>query len=89
MTEDVQPPFDFDGKAKELLTVKDKIKEAHGIVLESARGSIPSLVERIAGGPVRGSWWAHKRSREIWKIIQAVRQTEAILVCRPGNGRIT
>jgi hypothetical protein len=29
----------------------------HGILLESARGSAPSLAEVIAGAPVRGSWY--------------------------------
>jgi hypothetical protein len=28
----------------------------HGIVLESARGPVPSLAEAVAGEPIRGSW---------------------------------
>ena len=35
--------------------------ERHGIVLERARGAVPSLVAAIAGEPVRGSWWGIPR----------------------------
>src|SRR3990172_7213942 len=31
----------------------------HGVVLEAAQGPVPSLVEVIAGEPVRSSWWSH------------------------------
>jgi hypothetical protein len=35
-----------------------------GIVLESGRGSAVSLAEAIAGGLIRGSWWAHPKANE-------------------------
>ena len=61
----------------------------HGVVLESARGPVPNLVEGIAGEPIAGSWWGHPLSHTIYSMIHAVRDDPAVLVCRLVNGRIT
>lgn len=61
----------------------------HGVVLESAAGPVPSFAAAVAGGPIRGSWWSHPRSHEIFELTQAVRQREDVLVCRLVDGRIT
>lgn len=61
----------------------------HGIVLEAAAGPAPSLAEAIAGAPIRGSWWAHPRNREIFELTRAVRASRDILVCRLVDGKIT
>ncbi len=61
----------------------------HGVVLESARGPAPSLAEAIAGEPIVGSWWGHPRSHEIFEVTRAVRASEAILVCRLVDSKIT
>jgi hypothetical protein len=61
----------------------------HGVVLESGHGPLPSLAEAIAGAPIRGSWWGHARSRDIFRITRAVRDSKQVLVCRAFSGRIT
>jgi hypothetical protein len=61
----------------------------HGVVLESASGPLPSLAAIVAGGPIRGSWWAHSRSHEIFEITRAIRRHEDVLVCRLVDGKIT
>jgi hypothetical protein len=61
----------------------------HGVVLEAARGPEPSLVEVIAGEPVRGNWWSHPKSREIFAVTRAVRDSDDVLVCRLIRGKIT
>ena len=61
----------------------------HGVVLESAAGPVPSLAVDIAGGPIRGSWWSHPRSHEIFEITQAIRGSQDVLVCRLVNGKVT
>jgi hypothetical protein len=61
----------------------------HGVVLEAARGPIPSLVEAIAGGPVRGSWWSHAKSRQIFAVTRAIRESDDVLVCRLIKGKVT
>lgn len=61
----------------------------HGVVLESARGPEPSLAEKIAGGPIRGSWWGHPKGREIFAVLQKIDESKAILTCLLANGKIT
>jgi hypothetical protein len=61
----------------------------HGVVLESAAGPVPSLAGAIAGAPIRGTWWAHPRSHEIFAATRAVRDCPDVLVCRLVEGRIT
>jgi hypothetical protein len=61
----------------------------HGVVLESATGPVPSLAGAIAGAPIRGSWWAHARSAEIFALTRAVRDSPDVLVCRLVDGKIT
>jgi len=63
--------------------------QQHGIVLEAARGPVPSLVEAIVGEPVRGNWWAHPRGREIFQLTRTVRDADAVLVCRLVDGKVT
>jgi hypothetical protein len=61
----------------------------HGVVLASAKGPVPSLAEAIAGGPIRGSWWAHPKGREIFRALQAVHDSDEVLVCRLVDGKVT
>lgn len=50
---------------------------------------MPSLAEAIVGGPIRGSWWGHARSHEIFVLTRAVRDCPDLLVCRLVGGKIT
>jgi hypothetical protein len=61
----------------------------NGIVLESARGSAPSLAEAIAGRPIRGNWWAHPRANIIFHCSRAVRASPDVITCRLIDGKIT
>jgi hypothetical protein len=61
----------------------------HGVVLESATGPVPSLASAIVGEPIRGSWWTHPRSREVFALTRAVRDAPDVLVCRLVDGKIT
>ena len=61
----------------------------HGVVLEGARGPVPSLAEAVAGGRIRGSWWGHKRGHEIFAITRAIRASPDVLVCRLVRGKVT
>ena len=61
----------------------------HGVVLESAAGPVPSLAAAIAGAAIRGSWWSHPRSHEIFELTQGIRNSDDILVCRLVNGKVT
>jgi hypothetical protein len=61
----------------------------HGIVLQAARGPVPSLAAEIAGQSIRGSWWAHPKSQEIYRTTQAVCRHADVLVCKLVDGKIT
>src|SRR5207344_890648 len=61
----------------------------HGIVLQAARGPVPSLAEEIAGGPIRGSWWGHAKGHEIFRVADAVSESDEVLVCKLVDGKVT
>lgn len=63
--------------------------KAHGVVMESASGLLPSLVRAIVGEDVHGSWWAHPEGKRIFQVTRAVRASPEILVCRLVGGKIT
>jgi hypothetical protein len=60
-----------------------------GIVLQAARGRVPSLAESIAGGPIRGSWWGHPKGHEIFRAAERVIGSGEVLVCRLLDGKVT
>jgi hypothetical protein len=64
------------------------VKE-HGVVLVSARGPVPRLTELIAGEPIAGSWWAHPKGREIFRVLQELSDSHDILACRLVLGHVT
>ena len=72
-------------KSAELL----RFVRAKGVVLESARGPVPNLVEAIVGAPVKGSWWGHARGKEIFNLLNALRDSGEVLVCRLVGNKIT
>lgn len=61
----------------------------HGVVLESAKGAVPRLTEAIVREPIKGSWWGHPKSHQIFAILQAVTESKDILVCRLVGGKVT
>jgi len=61
----------------------------HGVVLQAARGSVPSLAEAVVGEPIRGSWWAHPKARQIYRLCEAICQSPDVLVCKLVEGKIT
>jgi hypothetical protein len=63
--------------------------EAHGVVLVSAKGSAPRLVEAVVGHRIEGSWWSHPEGRRIFAILSAVTESDQVLVCRLLGGKLT
>ncbi len=61
----------------------------HGVVLQAARGPVPSLADAIAGEPIRGSWWGHAKGKIIFQAARAVSESPEILVCKLVGGKVT
>jgi hypothetical protein len=62
----------------------------HGIVLQSAQhATVPSLAAAVAGERIRGSWWAHPKSREIYRALVAVHGSPDVVATRLVDGKIT
>jgi hypothetical protein len=61
----------------------------HGIVLQAARGPAPCLAATIAGGPIRGSWWSHPKGKEIYRVADAISESDDVLVCKLVEGKVT
>ena len=61
----------------------------HGVVLVSAHGDVPRLVDEIAGEPVRGSWWGHSEGRRIFAVLRDVAASPSVLVCRLLDRKLT
>jgi hypothetical protein len=60
-----------------------------GVVLESARGPVPNLAELVAGEPIRGSWWGHPASHEIYAALSQVAGSPDVARTRLINGKVT
>ena len=41
--------------------------DTHGVVLASAKGPAPRLIDAIAGEAIAGNWWIHPRAGEIYR----------------------
>ena len=66
-----------------------EIVRTQGVTLESGAGPETSIAEAVAGAPIRGSWWAHARGKEIFRVTRAIRSSPDVLVCRLVGGKIT
>ena len=63
--------------------------EQQGIVLQSARGPVPSFAEWVAGEKIQGSWWGHRKGQEIFRLSEVVIDSGDVLVCKLVNGKVT
>jgi hypothetical protein len=66
----------------------DFVRE-HGVVLVSAAGPAPRLTDAIAGETVKGSWWGHPQGKRIFTLLEALKASPDILVCRMIEGKLT
>jgi hypothetical protein len=61
----------------------------HGMLLESARGPLPSVAEMVAGEPIRGSWWGHPASHAIFDALNSLAESPDVVRTRLVNGKVT
>jgi hypothetical protein len=61
----------------------------HGVVLASARGPVPSVAEAIAGEPIVGSWWSHKKAQAIFDALSTIDDDDDIRCFKLVDRKIT
>ena len=64
-----------------------KLKE-YGLLLQTDV-NLPNVCALVAGAPVRGSWWGHPRSHEIFRVNCELAEHPDVLVCKLVSGKIT
>lgn len=55
--------------------------ETHGLLLKTDP-KLPSVCALVAGEPVKGSWWAHPRSHEMFRVLTALAAHSDVLVAK-------
>ncbi|HJU21651.1 MAG TPA: hypothetical protein VJ891_04015 [Casimicrobiaceae bacterium] len=63
--------------------------ESQGVVLASAKGPVPRLIEFIAGEGIFGNWWSHPHANQIYNVLAEVCESQQVLVCRLINRKVT
>jgi hypothetical protein len=61
----------------------------YGMLLQSARGPIPNVAELVAGERIRGSWWAHPRSHEIFEVLNVLDSSSDVVRLKLLHGKVT
>lgn len=60
----------------------------HGVVLQSARGPIVNLPELVVRERISGSWWAHPRHDEVFRVLNEAAASDDVIRLRLIRGRI-
>jgi hypothetical protein len=63
--------------------------EAHGVLLESAKGPVPNVAELVVGAPISGSWWSHPDRHAVFAEINALAEHPDVVRTRLLNGKVT
>ena len=66
-----------------------KFVEKHGVVLASAKGPIPNVAEAVAGEPIVGSWWAHKKGKAIFAALCEIDDSPDVRCFKLVDGKVT
>jgi hypothetical protein len=69
----------------------DLLQRLHreGVLLQSAHGPVPNVAELVAGEAIRGSWWGHPKSHEIFRELNKLRRSPEVVATRLINGKVT
>ena len=62
--------------------------ERRGLLLH-ADARLPSVSSIVAGEPVRGSWWGHPKSHEIFAVLEALGDSADATSVKLVNGKLT
>lgn len=62
--------------------------QARGLMLVQD-AHLPSVVAELVGAPIKGSWWSHPRSHEIYSVLDALGEHEDVCVAPLLNAKQT
>jgi hypothetical protein len=62
--------------------------EEHGLLLLTD-AKLPSVVSLAVGAPIKGSWWAHPRGKEIYALLVKFTAHEDVLCVKLVDGKVT
>jgi hypothetical protein len=60
-----------------------------GLVKEAGVISERTLIDAVAGEPVRGSWWGHPKGHAIFRALEALRDDRDVFLCKLLDGKQT
>src|SRR5262245_18467463 len=66
-----------------------ELVEAHGMVLQAARGPIPNLPSLVVGEEIAGSWWSHPAHDEIFRVLNEAVASEQVVRLHLVGGKLT
>ncbi len=69
-------------------------REVHSLLIEQgllleADAKLPSVTREIVVGPIKGSWWGHRRGQEIYAVSRALHEHGDVLATKLVNAKIT
>jgi len=69
----------------------DALLKKHGAItiVPTGRAGVPSIVELVTGGPIRGSWWAHPKGKEIFRVATELEESGRVLSAKLIDGKVT
>src|SRR5688572_22456374 len=59
------------------------------MLLQSARGPIPSLAALVVGADIKGSWWSHPRHDEIFRVLNEAAASPDVVRLRLVRDKVT
>jgi hypothetical protein len=59
-----------------------------GLLLQHDR-DLPSFTTLVAGKPISGSWWGHRRGKQIYALLEEFERKSGALSAKLVNGKIT
>lgn len=62
--------------------------QKYGLLLQTD-GRLPNVCALVTGAPIRGSWWAHPRSHEIFRVNCTLAEHPDVLVVKLVSAKIT
>ncbi|HEY3129782.1 MAG TPA: hypothetical protein VGL91_10010 [Acidobacteriota bacterium] len=67
--------------------VREQLERYGALLLSDTK--LPSVSSLVAGSPVRGSWWGHPRSHEIFRVTSQLADLKEVVTTKLISGKVT